>query len=327
MAMTNAFTLSGLNGGIAATGTKHARVRRCRLVSSRALPPVQLLEQRQLFSVGPTPISVSAVNVIHETVNVPFAADLGSFTFLAPGTNLSASVSWGDGTTSTGVVKADGVVGIDEIKFEVDGSHTYAKTGSFPVIATVFKTGVTPTSPDIIVTTLHDAAIVTAKSTNTPLDGNIGGTYSVTPPTSTAAGSEYHFNGTGTAGVLGPVSASGDVNYSGSINTASTATGLATGTLTLTSAATTSAAGGSVTLRLTGAPSTRAGAFPSSFTYVITGGTGIYADATGSGTIAVMLGNSSSADSFEFVIKSSVVPPPLMPIMSLNDLQPEVSDV
>ena len=322
--MCNAFTFSGFNGGTEKVELKNAGRERRRKAVSRALPTVQSLEDRRLFSVGlsvgPTAVSVTPpVTVLRETTNAAFTADLGSFTYPAPGTSLSATVSWGDGTTSTGVIKSDGVVGIDEIKFEVDGSHTYTHAGDFPILATVFTPGVTSSGVDHVVTTLHDLAIVTAATTNTPLDGTVSGTYSILPPTTLGSGAEYLFSGTGTAGVLGPVSATGKVDLSASLNTSATATGLATGTLTLTSAGTATAAGGSVTLKLTATLPTKPGAFPSLFTYVITSGTGIYAHAAGTGTIAVTLGSSTVANSFEFVIKSSsTVPPPILPIIPVS---------
>jgi hypothetical protein len=49
-------------------------------------------------------------------------------TLLTLGTNLTANISWGDGTTSTGVVRADNAG-----HFQIAGSHTWTTSGAYTV--------------------------------------------------------------------------------------------------------------------------------------------------------------------------------------------------
>jgi hypothetical protein len=260
---------------------------------------LEALECRQLLSVsaaaapsGPASGSI----VLHERAGVQFTADLGNFVFLAPGTNLQASVSWGDGSVSKGVIKADGIVGVDQIDFEVDGTHTYANAGTYAINAAVFLPGPTPTTEVRLVASFNDKAVVSRG--NVLLNGSISGTY-LLAPTSVDTGAEYIFTGAGTAGDLGAVYAQGNVILPGLVTT-----GHATGTLTLSSIGTTPANSGSVTLKLTGPAEPGFGQFPSTLNYVITGGTGAFAGATGAGSIAVTL----SGNQFEFDITSDLIP-------------------
>jgi hypothetical protein len=259
---------------------------------------LESLEDRRLLSVSVPPASGLT---FQEKPGVQFTADLGTFTTLAPGANLKATINWGDGTTSAGTIKADGVAGLDEIIFEVDGTHTYKTAGTFAITATVIKPGPVPTTIETLVATLNDTAIVSKG--NISLNGKITGTYSPAP-FSPVLGATYVLNGTGTAGVLGAVSAHGTVFVP-----EAELSGHAAGTLTLTSLSAASANAGSVTLTLTGPTQVGFGPFsiPSTFTYVITGGTGVYANATGSGTIAVTLGGKSNPTAFTFTLLSGIV--------------------
>jgi len=274
---------------------------------------IEVLESRQLLSaaplqsaiaiapllvVGPISAPTGANVTLHEQAGVSFTASLGTFVTLAPAKNLQAAINWGDGTASKGTLIPGGVVGLDELKFEVDGTHTYRKAGIFRIKVTVTEPGPTPTSVIRLIATLRDRAIVVAKPTL--LDGTIDGTYSLAP-TAVDIGAGYVFNGTGTAGDLGAVSAHAFVTLPGFI-----ATGQATGTLTLTQVGpSASAVNNSVTLKLTGPTEAGFGAFPASLAYVITGGTGAFAGATGTGSIAVTL---NSDMTFSFVITSALPP-------------------
>ena len=236
--------------------------------SKTRIVAIEPLEGRRLLSVSVIGSGgISAVGItLHEQAGVAFTADLGDFVTIAPGTKLQASVAWGDGTTSPGVITVVGAVGVDQIKFEVDASHTYALPGVFAIHATVFQSSPTPTSLARLVASFNDTAIVSPSTTL--LDGEITGTYTLAP-TSVAVGAEYIFNGTGTAGVMGAVTVHGDIILPGPGST-----GVATGTLTLTHIGTSAADGGSVTLKLTALPVANPVAFPTAFSYVITDGTG-----------------------------------------------------
>jgi len=236
---------------------------------------------------------------LHEQAGAQFTASLGTFITPAPARNLHAVINWGDGTTSKGTIVPAVVVGIDELKFEVDGTHTYKRPGTFGIKVTVTQPGPTSTSPIRLVATLRDRAIVAGSTVL--LDGTISGKYSPAP-VAADIGATYVFNGTGTAGALGSVLAHGLVTLPGFI-----ATGQATGTLTLTeSGPSATAVNNSVTLKLTGPTEPGFGPFPSTLSYTISSGTGAFAGATGSGSIAVTL---NSDLTFTFVITSAAPPP------------------
>ena len=233
---------------------------------------------------------------LHEAPGVKFTASVGTFITIAPATGLKASITWGDGTSSIRTPKAIGVIGIDQIQFEVDGTHTYAKAGTYPIHVTVYKPGPTPTTITKLIATIDSTAIV-AKATSLNLAGTITGKYSLAP-TAVDLGAGYVFNGTGTAGAMGKVSLQGTVFIPGFV-----ATGQAHGTLTLTAVSpSASAVLSTVTLAVTGPTQAGFGPFPSTLNYTITGGTGALSGATGTGTIAVTL---ATGQAFTFVITSA----------------------
>ena len=271
---------------------------------------IESLESRQLLSAAPIhasrvaapliiggPIKLPSVGItLHEKAGVQFTAALGTFVTSAPATNLQANIGWGDGTNSKGTLNPIGVVGIDEIRFEVDGTHTYRKAGAYPIRVMVIEPGPTPTTLVRLVATFHDRAIVVSKQTL--LTGSISGKYGLAP-TIPDIGARYVFDGTGTAGDLGSVSAHGLVSLPGFIST-----GNATGTLTLTQVGpSASPVNNSVTLRLTGPTEAGFGPFPSTLSYTITSGTGAFGGAAGSGSIAVTL---NSDLTFSFAITSTL---------------------
>jgi hypothetical protein len=246
----------------------------------------------------PTPISPGGV-LLHEKVGVPFTAVVGTFTTIAPGTNLHATIRWGDGTSaSVGTITAIGVIGIDEIKFSVTGSHTYAKAGTFPITTIVTQSGpAASTTPVRLVTTIHSVAVVSAKS-NLKLDGTISGRYSLAP-TAITVGAGYVFNGTGSAGAMGPVQATGFVTLPSPV--AATPVGAAVGNITLTTIGASPLPGGSVTLHVVGPSQTSSDPFPTTLRYTITGGTGAFANASGSGIINVSLDPTTMKFTFTIV--------------------------
>lgn len=54
-----------------------------------------------------------------------------------PATDYSATISWGDGTSSNGTIVSQGTG-----RFEVRGSHTFASAGNFPILISVTGPGV-----------------------------------------------------------------------------------------------------------------------------------------------------------------------------------------
>jgi hypothetical protein len=295
----------------------------------RLLPAIEPLEDRRLLSIspliagaspaislGPTPISVPMGQgvTLHEQAGVQFTASVGTFVTHAPGTGLHAIIRWGDGTSSQGTLKSDGAIGLDQIKFEVDGTHTYRRHGTLPIFVVVYQQTGPPGSltPIRLITTIKSTAIVAGK--NVALNGTITGKYSLAPVAAIFGGG-YVFNGTGTADDLGAVSAHGLVLLGppgGPVPIPYPTIAGAFGTLTLTSTGpSASAVLNSVTLALSAPPpatTATTSTFPPTLHYVITGGTGMFVGATGTGTIAVTL----NADmTFSFVIASDATPTPI----------------
>jgi hypothetical protein len=215
-----------------------------------------------------------------------FMHTLGTFSFPTPGNGLFASVNWGDGTSSAGTIKAIGVSGVDVINFSVVGSHTYKLPGTYPIQVTVTRV-VGETFAPVIISSIHSTAKVYL-----PLAGTISGTYSIAPTTNPDAGKLYLFNGAGTAGMLGQVTAAGSIRTLGFV-----ATGQATGTLTLSNSQ------GSVTLKMIGPSQPGFSNLPATLTYQITAATGAYYGDQGTGTIAVsLLSPAANLKKFTFVI-------------------------
>ncbi len=114
----------------------------------------------------PTPNSYNGVT-IHEVAGDKFTADLGTFITIAPATNLSAAINWGDGSTSKGTLTAIGIIGVDEIKFKVTGTHTYGEEGRYPIHIVVSKPGFSG-GPAFVVATIDSTAVVVKPVPNSP---------------------------------------------------------------------------------------------------------------------------------------------------------------
>jgi hypothetical protein len=107
------------------------------------------------------------------------------------------------------------------------------------------------------------------------LSGQVSGTWQIAPTVGPFAGEVQILRGGGVVSPLGTVQMTGVLNVLGPIGQGETL-----GTVTLSNAA------GSVTLRFVGPPQQGLGALPANFHYTITGGTGQYAGASGSGAVA-----------------------------------------
>jgi hypothetical protein len=84
---------------------------------------------QSVASVSPVQANLQAAGVQIDTiVNTAFTGTVATFTSQATGAaagDFTASINWGDGTTSTGTVVADPSGG-----FDVTGTHTYTTTGT-----------------------------------------------------------------------------------------------------------------------------------------------------------------------------------------------------
>jgi hypothetical protein len=83
---------------------------------------------------------------LNETANVTFTAIVGYFNLppnpIASAVQpvLKALINWGDGTTSLGTILAlPTTVGTTTFAYAVQGTHTYANSGTFPIAVTVFE--------------------------------------------------------------------------------------------------------------------------------------------------------------------------------------------
>jgi len=81
----------------------------------------------------------AAASDINATASTAYSGTVGTFVFVGGPTAASAytaTVDWGDGQSSPGVVIPDGAGG-----FGVAGSHTYASAGDYPLAMTVSEPG------------------------------------------------------------------------------------------------------------------------------------------------------------------------------------------
>jgi hypothetical protein len=97
---------------------------------------LESLEGRRFFSID----TITAAPVtIHETEGQAFtAATVATFTDSALGTSTSdysATIDWGDGTTSAGTIVVDPNGG-----FDVTGDHQFNATGTDPITVTITNT-------------------------------------------------------------------------------------------------------------------------------------------------------------------------------------------
>jgi hypothetical protein len=101
---------------------------------------------------------------LQETTGVKFTADLGLFSSKLSASVLTATINWGDGTTSIGKILATPVASpIAGGKFAVFGTHTYASAKSYLVHVTITTSPVvTPggvSTPIILVVAQWDSVI------------------------------------------------------------------------------------------------------------------------------------------------------------------------
>ena len=242
---------------------------------------------------NPPAVSPNGVTLT-ETTGQFFTAGIGTVLLPAVQNQLfTATINWGDGTTSLGqlspVIGASATNAAAEVEYQVIGGHTYSQAGNYPVSVVVDETSPTAAAA-VQVANLHSIIIV---QTPISLAGTITGTYRIAGD-NPLTGFVYAFSGTGTAGDLGAVSLTGTITVPGTTST----TDKATGRMTLTNAS------GSVTLKLTGPTETVLGPIPGTMDFSILSATGAYFDNIASGTIAITVAPrvGSTPAAFTFVI-------------------------
>ena len=102
------------------------------ILNSPSVPPVP----------GPTVTinSVEGFQLVNATVGTftfPLASLFPAGTTLPPGapaSDFSATIAWGDGTTTAGTITQDAS---NPSVYEITGTHTYATAGSYPISLTI----------------------------------------------------------------------------------------------------------------------------------------------------------------------------------------------
>ena len=138
-------------------------------------------------TVGDAPLSADTPTSITAVEGAGFTATVGSFTDANPGstiTDFTASIDWGDGTSSSGGTVSGPTGG----PFTVTGTHTYTEEGSYPLTvsvlddggATTTLTGAATVTDAALTATGNPNLLSTNPVTNLPVatftDANPGGT-------------------------------------------------------------------------------------------------------------------------------------------------------
>jgi len=111
-------------------------------------PELMPLEDRMLPSISVTTSAITPTT----GVPWPWSSQVATFTDsggLQPASSYYASIDWGDGQTSQGVVTT-GLTGV------VGGPHTYLRGGSYTVTATVSRDGVSGNNSNTATVTISD---------------------------------------------------------------------------------------------------------------------------------------------------------------------------
>ncbi|HYR15729.1 MAG TPA: hypothetical protein VEQ67_16160, partial [Mycobacterium sp.] len=201
-------------------------------------------------TVGDAALTAGPVAVISGTEGSSVSGTVGSFSDANPGAtaaDFTATIAWGDGTSSAGVV-----TGPTGGPFTVSGTHTYTEEGSYSINVAVSDTGgstVTLTGT----ATIADAAltagppVVITGTEGSTVSGTVG-SFSDANPGATAADFTATIawgDGTSSAGVVtgptgGPFTVSGSNLYAeeGSYTIAVTVTDVGGSTVALSGSAT-----------------------------------------------------------------------------------------
>jgi len=94
---------------------------------------------------GTAPVAGTGVT-LHLTAGKAFNGSVGTFVYISPigpPYKLVASIDWGDGIISNGTIDVDSKLGVGG--YTVDGLHTYAIGGTYPITATVSLETIKPT--------------------------------------------------------------------------------------------------------------------------------------------------------------------------------------
>jgi hypothetical protein len=179
---------------------------------------------RAIADVAPAPADVQATGTqIQAVEGKPFSGTVATFTAADPAAatgDFTASIDWGDGTTSDGTVVADPAGG-----FDVTGTHTYTQTVDGDVgsdwhpghnLPILFPGPGTGGESFVVIVTIHDVkhssvALALSFATVTP-----------TPPNITTAGQNLHLSAgqasTGTVVTFADANGDAAASFTATIN-------------------------------------------------------------------------------------------------------------
>jgi hypothetical protein len=170
-----------------------------------------------LATVADAALTATAANV-STTEGAAFSGLVASFTDANPNAtagDFTATINWGDGTSSPGTVVANAS------GFIVTGSHTYAEEGAVPVSVTITDAGGSSASTNTTAT-VADASLTVTGSAPLSTEGNpfsgVVATFTDADPAGTASDYKaliFWGDGTTTVGTI-TANASGGFNVSGS---------------------------------------------------------------------------------------------------------------
>jgi hypothetical protein len=125
-----------------------------------------------------TVISSPGGVTLEETGDVPFTANVGSFSSNLSLSTMTAVINWGDGTSSIGRILATPVtppasgadVSVVGGTFVVDGSHIYARSGSYVVHVSVTSRPVVPPPVTVTSTSAEPPIIIDVAEIDSVID-------------------------------------------------------------------------------------------------------------------------------------------------------------
>ena len=122
------------------------------------------------ITIADAALHATGATTFTETQGSAFTAALATFTDADPNgtlTDYTATITWGDGTTSGATILAKpGNV------FEVDGTHTYSATGAEPVTITINDQGGATTHANTTINVVAPTTLTVQGDTITPVEGH-----------------------------------------------------------------------------------------------------------------------------------------------------------
>ena len=141
--------------------------------------------------------------------NQSYTGEIATFTDANPyaaASQFTATINWGDGTTTTGTITVDPQV---YEQFDVSGTHTYTVPGSFPVFVTISDAG------GQSATAQSNATVTTANTAQTVAAAGAAGVFNTAVSGSGDTNTASFDLGLGSLAVMNPTTNSGGAGGSG----------------------------------------------------------------------------------------------------------------